>query len=277
LLQWRHDDLAHRLAAMTSWRSRYETSGARTLVLKIESLDFGSWILGFGATLMLSVLPIVILLSAFANVRVEDDIARHLGLSRQGTGVVEGLFKSEGVGFNVAVLLSLVLSFVGSVGVAGSVQALYERAFDRPHRDGIPNKLRCATWVLCTGALLILDGAISRSLRDAPGGALVLGIADFVGLILFFSWTMHFLLAGYESWTSLWRPAVATSALWTGLGVFASFYFSSTIVSDSRLYGTIGVVFSLLTWFIAVGAVIALGAALGVMWEQSRARGDRPR
>jgi len=264
-------------AVMGSWRSRYEASGARAVALKIESLDFGNWILVFGATLMLSVLPIVILLSAFASVHVEDDIARHLGLSRQGTSIVEGLFKSNGVRFNVAVLLSLVLSFAGSVGVASSVQSLYERAFDRPHQAGIHSVLRCIAWALCTGALLIIDGAISRSLRDAPSGALVLGVVDFVGLVLFFGWTMHFLLAGCESWSSLWRPAVATSALWMGLGVFASFYFSSTIVSDSRLYGTIGVVFSLLTWFIAVGAVIALGAALGVPWERARSRVDRTR
>ena len=51
-----------------------------------------------------------------------------------------------------------------------------------------------------------------------------------------------------------------------GLGVFASDYFSSTVVSDSHLYGSIGVVFTLVTWFIAIGAVLALGAVAGVVW-----------
>jgi membrane protein len=49
------------------------------------------------------------------------------------------------------------------------------------------------------------------------------------------------------------------------------FYFSSTIISDSRTYGAIGAVFSILTWFIAIGAVIILGAVTGVVWEDRRA------
>jgi membrane protein len=57
-----------------------------------------------------------------------------------------------------------------------------------------------------------------------------------------------------------------------GLGVFASFYLSSTLVSDSRLYGEIGVVFTLVTWFMAMGAVITLGAVVGVVWERRRPR-----
>jgi membrane protein len=260
---------------VSGWRARFERSAAHALATKIGALDFGAWILIFGSTLMLSVLPIVILLSAFANVRVDDDIVRHLGLSRRGASIVASLFKSSGVRVSPAVLLSLILSFAGSVGVASSVQALYERAFDRPHLGGVRNVLRCITWILCAGALLIVEGAVGRTMRDAPGGALVLAAVDFVGLALFFGWSMHFLLAGREPWQRLWRPAVVTGAFWIGLGVFGGFYFSTTIESDSRLYGPIGVVFSLLTWFIAVGAVIALGAAVGVVWRDG-GRGREP-
>jgi len=64
--------------------------------------------------------------------------------------------------------------------------------------------------------------------------------------------------------------ALTTALMWIGLGVFASFYFSSTIVSDSKTYGAIGVVFTLVTWFIAMGAVLTLGAVVGVLWEKRR-------
>jgi len=52
--------------------------------------------------------------------------------------------------------------------------------------------------------------------------------------------------------------------------------FSGSIVSDSKLYGPIGVVFTLLTWFIAIGAVIVLGAAGGATWEQRKVAAARP-
>jgi hypothetical protein len=37
--------------------------------------------------------------------------------------------------------------------------------------------------------------------------------------------------------------AVATGAFHVGLGIFSKFYFSSTIISHSRTYGTIGAIF----------------------------------
>jgi len=64
-------------------------------------------------------------------------------------------------------------------------------------------------------------------------------------------------------------------------GVFSKFYFSSTIISDSRTYGPIGAVFSILTWFMDIGAVIILGAVAGVVREDRRTgmqpEGGRPR
>jgi membrane protein len=96
-----------------------------------------------------------------------------------------------------------------------------------------------------------------------------------VGVTAFFWWTMYFLLAGRASWRILLRPAALTALLWIGLELFSSVYFSSSIISDSRLYGTIGVVFTLMIWFIDIGAVIVLGAAAGAASEQRRDRSAR--
>lgn len=92
----------------------------------------------------------------------------------------------------------------------------------------------------------------------------------------FFWWTRHgavlvdnaFLVGGRASWRKLLLPAIATGASFAGLGVFSKFYFSSTIISDSRTCGTIGAVFGILTWLVAIGAVIILGAVAGVVCDQ---------
>jgi hypothetical protein len=55
-------------------------------------VDLGDRILIFGACLLLSVLPLIIVLSAYASHRIDDDIATHLGLGAQGDPIVEGLF-----------------------------------------------------------------------------------------------------------------------------------------------------------------------------------------
>ena len=83
---------------------------------------------------------------------------------------------------------------------------------------------------------------------------------------------MHFLLAGSVPWRLLIRPAFATAVLWVALGLFSSLYFSSVIIDDSKTYGTIGVVFTFLSWFILIGSVVVLGAACGAVWQQRTTR-----
>jgi len=262
-------------AATGRLQRRYEGSAVRELAHRLGAVEFGDRIVLFGAALLLSVLPMIILLSAFASQRIDDDIAVHLGLNRQGSHVMESLFRPSSITVNLAVLVSLLLSLAGTLAMARSVQVAYERAFDQPPRTGVVNLGRCLVWVLCVGALLIADGAVGRTMRNEPGGPWLLGLVDFAALALFFWWSIHFLLAGRTGWRPIVPAAVATSAFWIGLGVFASTYFSSTIVSDSRLYGTIGVVFTLVTWFIAMGAVIVLGAVFGATWNARRTRKGR--
>ena len=50
--------------------------------------------------------------------------------------------------------------------------------------------------------------------------------------------------------------------------VVFSFIFSSTIISDDKKYGPIGIVFALMSWLIAIGVVIILGAVVGVVWRE---------
>lgn len=88
-------------------------------------------------------------------------------------------------------------------------------------------------------------------------------LANLVIVTAFFWWGLHFLLGGREPWRRLFPAALATGVFWVGLGAIASLFFASALVSDSHVYGEIGVVFTLVTWFVAMGAVITLGAVVG--------------
>jgi membrane protein len=258
------------------WRERYEGSFAQELVNGLGAVNFGDRIIIFGACLLVSVLPLIIVLSAFAGHRIQDDIAQHLGLSAQGDRVVEGLFKASVKSFDLAIFVSLLLSFAGTVAVARSVEVIYERAFEYSPLGPRQGFLRCLVWVLFVGGVVIADSAIGKTLRDRPAGPAVISVVELVGFALFFWWSIHFLLGGRESWRGVFPAAIATALFWVGLGVFAAFYFSSTIVSDSKTYGTIGVTFTLVTWFIAMGAVLTLGAVVGAVWQRRRHRTANP-
>jgi hypothetical protein len=61
--------------------------------VRLKALDFADQAMLFGGGLLVSLLPFVILLSAFASQRVDDDIS--LGLDRRAAGIVDHLFTSS--------------------------------------------------------------------------------------------------------------------------------------------------------------------------------------
>jgi membrane protein len=252
-----------------AWRARYEGSLAQDLLSGLGAVDFGDRVIVFGACLLLSVLPLIMVLSALASHRIQDDIARHRGLSAQGTRVVEGLFQASVRSLDLATFVGLLLSVAGTIAVARSVEVIYERAFDHPALARTQGWLRCLVWVVVISGALIADGAIERTMID-DAGRVAYGLVEFVGFTLFFWWSIHFLLSRRESWRQVLPAAISTGFFWVGLGVFAVFYFSSTIGSDSKTYGTIGVTFTLVTWFVAMGAVLTLGAVVGAVWQRRR-------
>ena len=251
-------------------RGRFEGSPAQIFFRQLGALDFANSIVLFGASLLISVLPFVILMSSLANHRIDTDLSRHIGLNQQGALIVSQLFRSSPAHSIAAMATALILAVAGTMAVASSLQMIYERVFGQPHR-GWKDVLRFATWAAVLFGFLVVDSVISDRVH-AVAGPVGQGLVTYVGVTVFFWWTMYFLLAGRVSWRRLVRPAVLTALLWIGLELFSTVYFSSSIIDDSRLYGTIGVVFSLMVWFIAIGAVVVLGAAAGATWDQRKAR-----
>ena len=240
---------------------------------RLKALDLVNWTTVFGAELLWSVLPLLILLSSLANERVDDDVSRHIGVNAEGAHIVRGLFRNSPTLSLVPILTGLIFAIAGTIAVAGSLQVLYERAFDiaqRKWRD-IP---RAVAWLVVLLGALVAEGIVSRPVRTTTGAVVEL-LVRFVAALIFFWWTMHFLLAGWAPWRVLIRPALVTALLWIALALFSSISLSSSIVSDSKLYGTIGVVFTLLTWFILIATVVVLGAALGAVWQHRRGQGFR--
>jgi len=82
-----------------------------------------------GAGLLVSVLPFVILLSAFASQRIDDDISLRMGLDRRAAGIVDHLFTSAPASLNAATVTSLVFVTAGLLAVASSLQQIYEKVF----------------------------------------------------------------------------------------------------------------------------------------------------
>lgn len=247
--------------------SRYRGSAVERFFAQLNELDFVDLILIFAASLLLSVLPLVILMASFAGHRIDTDITRHIGLNRQGAQIMSQLFRSSPSHPVSATVVGILVAVLGSLSVAGTVQSMFERVFRVSRKK---NPVRQLVWLAVVLAVLVAESAIYTQLKGTGAENLVAGTIAFLGTIAVGWWSMHFLLAGRVPWRQLLPSALGVAVLWIFLELFADLYFSSTIVSDSRTYGTIGVVFSLMTWFIAVGAVVVLGTVLGKMLGSAR-------
>jgi membrane protein len=251
-------------------RARYQGSWVKDIVKQLQAVDFLDWTVIFGAELLWSALPFIILLSSVADTRIDDDISRHIGLDSQGAHLVRSLFRNRPAHAAFAILTGLLFAFAGIISTVNSLQKIYERVFDQEPR-GWRDFPRYVIWVAVLLGLLVAEGSTNGPERSI--GLVIQALVTFALATVFFVWTMHFLLAGRVPWRRLVRPSLVTAVLWVALAFFSSLYFSPTLIDDSKTYGTIGIVFTFLTWFILIGSVIVLGAASGAVWETRGGRG----
>jgi membrane protein len=274
----RQETLLSRFArgkALAWARDRFEGSLAQSFLMRLKALDFADQAMLFGAGLLVSLLPAVILLSAFASQRVDDDISLRLGLDNRAAGIMDHLFTSAPATLNAATATSLVFLVAGMVAVASSLQQIYEKIFRQDRHGGWRDLWRLLTWIAVLGVAVVAESLAERPVSRVPAGGWLAPLVTVAIMTPFFWWTMHFLLAGRVPWRKLLPSAIITGVFYGGLGIFSKFYFSGTIISDSKTYGTIGAIFGIMTWFIAIGAVIILGAVTGAVWEDRRTNSSR--
>lgn len=247
-------------------KQRYRGSSGEHLWNRLESMDVINQGMLFAAVLLLCFFPFLIVGSALAGRSAVTGLVRHMGLNHQAAADVSHLFASSTATSNSITGAGYVFFVLGGIAAATAIQGLYERAFDLETR-GIKDTPRRLAWLGVVVGGAFLAGWAAPDLHDAGGPALVavIGLAVFTG---FWWFTMWFLLGGRVHWRYVLPAAVATGLCWLGMELVFSTTLSNMVISNSNKYGPIGVVFALMSYLIAVGVVIILGAVLGVVWRE---------
>ncbi len=248
-------------------KGKYAGSSAERLWRRLDSMDFINRGLLFAATLLLCFFPFLIVANALAGRSTVNTLARRLGLNQQAAADVSRLFTSPTATSSAITGTAWLFFILGGIAAACAVQELYERAFELDGR-GMRDVLRRLIWLAILVGWSVLVGWAAPSVH-AAGGPVLLAILALAALTAFWWFTMWFLLAARISWRDLFPAAFATAIFWLGMEVVFSIIFSSTVISDNNKYGPIGVVFALMSWLIAIGVVIILGAVAGVVWQES--------
>ncbi len=228
-------------------------------------MDFINRGMLFAATLLLCLFPFLIIANALAGRSAASGLARHLGLDKQAAAEV-ALFTSSAATSSAITGTAWVFFILGGIAAATAIQGLYESAFELEGR-GARDMSRRLVWLAVLVGCSVLAGWAGPGLRGA-GGPVLLAVIGVVVLTGFWWFTIWFLLTGRISWRDVFPAAVATAVLWVGMEAVFSIIFSGMVTSDDKKYGPIGVVFALMSWLIAIGVVIILGAVAGIVWQE---------
>jgi membrane protein len=248
-------------------KKKYAGSFAEDLWRRLNAMDFINRGMLFAATLLLCLFPFLIVVSALAGRSAENTLTRYTGLNGQAAADVDGLFASSAATVSAVVgTASIVFLLLGGIAAATALQEIYEQVFDLPHRGTsfIPRRV---AWLGLLIGTSLLTGWAGPGLHHV-GGPVLLAAAGLVWAMGFWWLTMWILLAGRIAWRKLFPSAFGTGVLYVAMEVVFSLVFSAMVISNERKYGPIGVIFALLSYLIAIGVVVILGAVVGVVWQE---------
>ncbi len=256
---------------------RYSGSLAETFWTRLASTDFMSKAMLLAATILLCFIPFTIVVAAFAGRSDVTGLVRRLGLNQEAAQDVNHIFGPAHATTAAISGAGYVLFILGGIAFASAIQDIYEKVFGLEGR-GIKNLPHQLLWLA-----FIFLGSFVFSAASPPlvhtGGPILLAVVALIVLSLFWWFTIWLLLAGREPWRTLLPSAIATAVCWVGMYAVFHLVFSNSVTSDDKKYGPIGVIFALMSFFIAVGVVIVLGAVVGLVWRERRSArqlaGDR--
>jgi len=252
----------------TATVDRVKTGSVGTFWSRLNAIEFMDRAFAFAVLFTICFFPFLAVIDAAAGRNVRQTIIIRMGLNAQAAKDVDGLISSGRAPLAALSVLGAAFLVFCAIGIPGTLQAWYLKVYDQPvPHGGIKQLIYKFVWVAGFLAYIALEALAGRQVGPA-GGHVLIFVCEFAISVLFWWWTMHFLLLGSIGWRALFPAALATAFCLTGLGVFSSLLFSGSITSGEQSYGPVGVVMVLLSYLIGYGVCLLLGAVFGRTWSE---------
>jgi membrane protein len=156
-----------------------------------------------------------------------------------------------------ALVIGLILTFLGARGVAGAVQNALNTVWSVPYyrRPGFPwNLLRGITMIIVVGLGLIvtaflsgLAAGVGHVISGASGHIVTVAVSLLVNIGVF--WLAFRLATAPEvSWREHFPGALASAVAWQILLLAGTYIVGHQLAHSTSLYGVFGIVLGLLAW-----------------------------
>ena len=186
-------------------------------------------------------------------------------------------------GNGIALVIGVLVTFYGGLGVAGAAQAAMNRVWEVPVRDHpgfFPRLARSIALIGTFGAGVIVTTLVSGAggeivRRFGPGfgfaAVVVLGLA--LNLVLFVA-AFRFLTTASPSTRDVLPGALVAAVGWEALQLLGGAYVTRVLHGMSQTYGVFALVLGLLAWLFLLVRVVVYAAELNAvlvmrLWPRS--------
>jgi membrane protein len=213
-------------------------------------------------------LPLVIVYSATLprgeNQDFADVLVNRFELTGATAASVRQAFAPSGAVEASLTVLGVGLLLVSTLSFTRGLQRMYEGAFGLPTL-GMRNTPRALGWLLVVGAVI----AARPIVTDPFSGWLLVAVTLTMNTLLWL--VTPYLLLGRRVRPVRLLPASFLAAIgMAGIGVWSVLYMPHALASSAAQYGVIGIGFAMLTWFVAVAAMLVVattgGATIADRW-----------
>lgn len=213
-------------------------------------------------------LPLLIvyasLLPRSDNKSFADLLIKRFELTGSAAASVQQAFAPSGAVESSVTALGILLLLVSTLAFTRGLQRLYEGAYGLPTL-GVRNTLRALLWLTTIAAIVTLRPVVVEPLS----GWLLVAATLLIGTV---TWLLTpYLLLGRRVRPARLLPAAILSAIgMAGVGVWSVIWMPHTLATSAAQFGIIGIGFAMLTWFVAVAAVLVVtttgGATIAERW-----------
>ncbi|MFI7501328.1 YhjD/YihY/BrkB family envelope integrity protein [Streptomyces sp. NPDC049687] len=221
------------------------------------------------AQTFLTAVPLIFVVASIAPQELRDQFVSSLhhvfGLSGSADAELKKAFQAGGTDDELRQttgVVGVLMVLVSATACSRAMQRLCERAWSLTRASA---RLAAWRWVAWLAAWLVMIG-LQGSLRNG------FGLGPWLGLPLLLTaevgmwwWTQHLLLAARVPWLPLLPGALLTGAALTVLTSTATVYVPRVLNRSLEKYGSLGAVFTLLSWLISLCVVVTLCVTAGAV------------
>jgi len=240
--------------------------GAGRVISELVRVEFIDRSVVVAAQSLFALVPLVMVAGAFAPDAIRDGMIAQFGgvmaIPEPQMDAVRDEVTAEQIRTQTG-LVGLLVVLVSASSFARSLQRLFEKTWERPHRGGLPGVRRSLAWMVACVVYIQALVLVLNLLSGFPGSSILRLGCQVVASTLLWWWSGRVLLQSRVPWSHLWPAALLTAVGMAVLTRGSQVVMPAYVQSNVDQFGAVGLVFAASTWLLAFGGWLVIAGVLG--------------